>query len=531
MGLNTSSETALSGRSFADRVIAFIRGRVEPGKAWLVGGFVRDRLLGRPTNDLDIAVASGGIRLARAVAEAFGGASFVLDEERDVGRALLPLPGATGTLFSVDVAQLRQPELVADLSLRDFTINAMAMDVIGSQGAAEPSSVPPIGQPGFCDPFGGRTDLSRALVRAVSEGTFRDDPLRTLRGVRQAVELGFHIEDTTLEWIRRDAPLLASVAPERIRDELMRLIAVPGAWQHLRLLRSAGLLPHTLPEVAALVGISQTPPHYQDVFDHTRSVMGHLEGIYALLWPEGRYQRPVAVADDPTVLAGEDTWAELADALTPYGDDLRAHLLLPLAANRSRRDVLLWAALAHDWGKPAMRTADEDGRVRFFVHDRWGALLARTRFQALKFASDEVVYLGRLVDQHMRPAYLAHDYPPSRRAMYRFFREAISTGPDCALLSLADHMATWAPDPDPGRWGNCLRTTELLLETYFRERGERVEPCPLLDGRQIMAEFGLRPGPHVGELLDGLREAQAVGEVTTVEQAVAWVTERVRQDG
>ena len=142
-----SSQIAIQAPSLADRVIGFIREQERP--AWLVGGFVRDRLLGRDNHDLDLIVPEGGIRLARAVAAAFGGASFVLDEVRDVGRAIVSDP--TGESLDVDVARLRVPDLLDDLALRDFTVNAIAMDIHAA--AAEPP---------LFDPFDGRADLSTA---------------------------------------------------------------------------------------------------------------------------------------------------------------------------------------------------------------------------------------------------------------------------------------------------------------------------------------------------------------------------------
>ncbi len=184
--------------SLADSVIAFIRKQERP--AWLVGGFVRDRLLGRDSHDLDLIVPDGGIRLARAVALAFGGASFVLDDVRDVGRAIVSEP--KGESLDVDVARLRLPDLLDDLALRDFTVNAIAMDIN-------------VAEPALFDPFDGRADLSRGLLRAVTEGAFRDDPLRMLRGARMVAELGFRIEDATYNLIRRDAPLIQSVSGER----------------------------------------------------------------------------------------------------------------------------------------------------------------------------------------------------------------------------------------------------------------------------------------------------------------------------
>ncbi len=388
--------------------------------AWLVGGYVRDLLLGRASHDLDLVVAEGGIRLARSIASAFDGSFFILDEARDVGRAILR--DEAGATLEVDVARLREPRLLDDLALRDFTINAIALDIrAGPLGS-------PVATEKLIDPFGGRVDLAAGLLRAVSEGAFRDDPLRTLRGVRLAVELGFRIEDATHNLIRRDAALLTGVAAERVRDELMRIVGAPAAWQHLRLLRSLNLLDHVLPEAAATIGVTQSAPHYQDVFDHTRSVMGHLEGIYALLWPESGWRKPAPVADDATVVADAGQWAEVAALLAPYAADLAGHLSLPLATGRLRRDLLVWAALAHDWGKPAMRGEDPDGRIRFLEHDHWGALLVERRGQALKMSADEVAYLARLTDQHMRPGYLAHDFPPAAGRSIGFSGMPIAPG-------------------------------------------------------------------------------------------------------
>jgi len=495
-------------------VVAFIGAQGRP--AWLVGGYVRDRLLGRPTHDLDVIVPTGGVSLARAIANAFDGACFVLDADRDVGRAILH-DGAGGTL-EVDVARFRLPELLDDLSLRDFTINAMAQKITRA-GIA----------PDIVDPFGGRSDLDRALIRAVTEGALRDDPLRSLRAVRQAVELGFRIEDATYNLIRRDAMLLADVAGERVRDELMRIIAAPSAWQHVRLLAELALLPPILPESAAQVGVAQTSPHYQDVFDHTRAVMAHLEGVFALLWPD-QWAIPTAVKGDTTIIAGQDQWADLVALLAPHADDLRAHLARPLAAGRTRRDWLLWAALAHDWGKPAMRSLDAEGHAHFYEHDHWGAVLVQHRGEALKLASDEIAYLTRLVHEHMRPTLLAHDLGErlSRRAVYRYYVALGEMGPDCVLLSLADSMATRAAKPDAESWRRRLLTTDQLLGAFFRERTTQVEPPLLMNGHQLIAEFGLASGPQIGRLLDGLREAQAVGDVATLEAARAWLAERLR---
>lgn len=492
-----------------DQVLGFIREAGRP--AWLVGGYVRDQLIGRPTHDLDVIVPHGAVRLVRNLANAFGGAWFVLDADRDVGRAILPL--RPGESLEVDVARLRAPEVLDDLALRDFTVNAMAMELASDTLT-------------LVDPFDGREDLNRLLLRAVSEGAFCDDPLRMLRGVRMVAELHFTIEGATYNLVRRDAPLLASVSPERVRDELMRILVAPDGWRHLNLLSDLDLLPYVLPESAAQRGVSQSSPHYQDVFDHSRSVLAHLHGIFALLWPEGPFLIPTPTEGDSTVMAAELQWHEVAELLEPFKPDLRLHLSLPLAGGRSRRDLMSWAAIAHDWGKPAKRTVEESGRVRFFDHDHWGALVAQARLSALRMSADEISFVSRLTDLHMRPGELAHEYPFSRRAEYRFFRDAEGTGPDVALLGLADHLATHAPAPDRIGWERRRQTTHVLLEAFFRERSERVNPTPLLNGRQVMQALGLEPGPKVGELLGALLEAQATGVVRNEEDALAWLQQK-----
>jgi len=519
------------------QVLEFVRRSQHPADAWLVGGCVRNWLLHRNTNDLDLVVPKGAIPLARAVADAFGGGFFVLDQERDVARAIVR--DTEERTLEVDVARLRGTELLVDLSLRDFTINAMAVPIADTASLLDSA---PAGRSSFAeiiDPFGGRSDLTQGVIRAVTEGAFLDDPLRMLRAVRQAAELGFRIEGATYNLIRRDSPLLTAAASERVRDELVRMLALPygGGWHHLRVLQDAGLLVQVLPEVAAMAGVAQSPPHYQDVFDHTRSVLAHLEGLYSLIWPASDWRIPQPMPEESLPILDDAAWSDLAEVIEPYRTELRTHLLAPVSEGRSRRDWLAWAALAHDWGKPDTRLVEgalsglSSGQTRFLGHDDRGATLVEARLRALHMSADEVGHIARLVRLHMRPGYLSHEHPPSRRAVYRFFREAAGTGPDCVVLSLADFAAIRAGNPVLEQWARRLATAGLLFDTYFRHRSERVHPPPLLDGRQLMSRFGLAPGPLVGILLEGLREAQAAGEVTNLEEALGWLAQQVHRGG
>jgi tRNA nucleotidyltransferase/poly(A) polymerase len=382
------------------------------------------------------------------------------------------------------------------------------------------------------DPFDGRNDASQGVIRAVADNVFSDDPLRLLRAVRQAAELGFRIDESTLVLIRRDASLLTSVAAERMRDELVRILALPSSWHFLAVMQETGLLIQVLPEVAFLVGIAQSAPHYQDVFDHSRSVLAHLESIRQLIWmPDVPNPPGWQMSGDTLKALDDDGWADLTAVIRPYQAELQAHLAMPVSAGLSRWGCVTWAALAHDWGKPATGSVDASGKIRFLEHEKWGAVLAQARMTALRMSSDETARISRLVGLHMRPGYLSHDYPPSHRAVYRFFRGAADCGPDCVVLSLADHAAIRSGNRFAESWERQVQTASLLLEVYFRERSRRVDPVPLLNGRQLISIFGLEEGPQVGALLESLREAQAIGEVTCHQEALAWIAERVNKGG
>jgi len=407
--------------SLAGQVCRFLR--EQGGPTWLVGGYVRDRLLGRRTHDLDVVVPSDAIRRARALADHFGGAFFALDQERDVGRALLPQEQSP---LIVDISRLRAADLAGDLVLRDFTINAMAWDL---------EADPPL----LIDRHGGREDIRMGLVRAVSERSFRDDPVRTLRAVRQAADLGFTLDEQSVVWIRRDAWLLSEIPAERVQPELVKLIERDNAAQQLHLLDDLRLLDIILPEVADLQGVGQTRPHYLDVYDHTLESLRQLQWL--LMGLEGD---TTSFGSGPTSGAG----LQLAVALAPILPKLLGHLAQPTSADRTRGMLLKWAILLHDLGKPKTRTVDTDGRVRFLQHDGVGAQMAASTLRRLRFSSSEVRWVSTIVRHHLRPAQLAREQELTRRAVYRFFRDTCTAssatrGRQALTLACCPWLITW----------------------------------------------------------------------------------------
>jgi tRNA nucleotidyltransferase/poly(A) polymerase len=464
-------------------------------KALLVGGAVRDGLLGRPLHDLDFVVGGDATALAAAVGRAFHGALVPLDPGRDTARVVVRYAGRR---FNLDFARHQGDDWVADLRARDFTVNAIAVDRAGR----------------YLDPLGGRDDLADGRLRATHEDAFRDDPLRTLRAIRLVAELGLTIEPETIAWIRRDAPLLPRAAAERVRDEFARILAAPGAARHLANLDDLGLLAQVLPEAAATQGVSQSPPHQWDVWTHTRMVVEALEGIWGCLEESGGMRGSLELA------APGWAWGDLQKRLGPLGADLTAHLSRVVSDDRDRYLTLKLAALLHDAGKPQTSSVGDDGRIHFFEHERVGADLAAERLRALRFSGDEMALVRAIVAHHLRPGHLARSKGPSRRAIYRYFRATGDVGVEIGLLSLADMVATWGPALPSRRWLRRLDVVTTLLSAFFQQ-SEIVAPSPLLNGHELMDALGLSPGPEVGRLLEAIREAQATGEVKSPEAALA----------
>ena len=474
--------------------------REEGAEAYLVGGSVRDALLGRPADalhDLDFAVPKGGLTLARRLANQLGGAFFPLDAERDTGRVVLTKPD--GHHFYLDFAQWRGDSLEADLADRDFTINAMALDVTRE------------GKASLIDPFGGQIDLSAGVVRAVTEQSFASDPARTLRAARMEAELGFRIEPHTETLLRQAISWLDRVSRERVRDELARIVAAPGAAGHVRRLDELGLLAAILPEVVALKGATQSPPHRADVYTHTLQVLEALEGLFAWLWPDVGY----------APLAGEA--AKAVDRLTPWCGPLRGHLSQLTSGDRLRATLLKLAALLHDAGKSEPHYEGETGRVRFPGHERKGAAIAARALRRLRFSSEEANLVRTTVAHHLRPFCLSEAEAVTPQAVYRFFRDTGATGVDVILLGLSVQLGTHGQALNLVEWQRALDVAATLLKGYFDRHREMISPPKLISGRDLISKFDLVPGPRVGELLERVREAQAEGLVATHEEALALV--------
>ena len=468
-----------------------------PG-VYLVGGVVRDTLLDRPIHDIDIVLEQNALRTARKVANALGGSYYTMDSDFGIGRIVLPAEeGEARTVL--DFASLQGDTLEADLRNRDFTINAMAVD---------------IHQPGeLIDPLGGAGDLMRHALNTCSPTSLVDDPVRVLRAVRMAAAFQLTLSAQTRGQVADALARLDTVSIERQRDEFFKLLDAPKPTASLRALDLFGVLDVLLPELAELKGVTQSSTHIYDVWEHSLHTVEALDQTLSRLSDGYVHDNE----DGGDVFSGV-----LSQQLGRYRKQFTAHLQTALSPERSLRALLLFAALCHDIAKPRHRVED-NGEIHFPGHEAGGAKVMKNRAAVLRLSNSETQRLYTIINNHNRPWQLAKlPDGPTRQDIYRFWRDTGEAGVDICLLADADLRAIFGYTLWKETYQNHTQVLRTLLEAYF-EHPEQVNPPMLLDGRQMMETLHLKPGPKVGELLEALREAQAVGEISTLEEAIPFL--------
>ena len=473
---------------------------------YLIGGAVRDLLLGRVSHDLDFGLGADSLAVARKIANKIGAAYYPLDKER--GAARLVLIHDDGTRDTLDFAAFRGETLEEDLRGRDFTLNAIALDVRTHK---------------IYDPLGGAADLRAKELRLCSPRSLSDDPIRVLRAIRLASNFDFKILPETRAAMKEAISGLSETSIERQRDEFFKILAGKQPYTALRALEMLGVLPEVLPELVALKDVSQSPPHVDDVWSHTLNAMRHLESMLAALSPNYDSSKAAEFHNGYVVVK-----------LGRYREQFAEHFAESLTTDRSLYGLLFFAALYHDIAKPLMRKDGDDGRIRFWGHDVEGAEMVVERAKSLHLSNDEADRLKRIIRGHLRVHDMARrmleqreqdegharSVSPSRRTIYRFFRDTREAGVDIILLSLADLRATYEHTLPEDLWKAELDVARILLENYFERPEETVKPPSLLNGHEVMEAFDLLPSPKVGAMMEAIREAQAMGEIATREEAV-----------
>ena len=456
-----------------------VREALPGARAWIVGGTVRDALLGRPLVDVDIAIDGDAHAAAEAIRRHTGGPIFRLSDTFRSYRALAP-----DRSWMTDLTPLQGPTLDDDLRNRDFALNAIAVPLHGGETV---------------DPLGGIADVERRVLR-VLPGAYDRDPLRPLRLVRLATELDLAPDADTAEATRKAAPRVPEAAAERIFAELRRLVLADRVLDGLDLADELGIVRAVIPELSDLHGVEQSHFHHADVHGHTLEVLQELIGL------EHELERV------------------FGDELAPR---VRAVLDEPLSDELTRGQALRFAALFHDIAKPHTRGVRPDGRVTFIGHDSVGEDVIAVICRRLKTSTALRDYLGRITRHHLVLGFLVHERPLSRATVYRYLTTTEPVEIETTVLTCADRLATRGRNAEAAIAAHLDLARELMAEALdFRERGR---PKPAVPGDVLARELGLPGGPELGALVERLREAAFTGEATTPEEAIA-LARRLRQN-
>jgi putative nucleotidyltransferase with HDIG domain len=420
---------------------------------YVVGGYVRDALLGLADTDVDILVMGDGVAFAGACAREWGEGARAVTFER-FGTAMLTLPSGkvefVGARKESYAAASRRPEVSAgtleeDLQRRDFTVNTMAVSLNRDTFGV------------LHDPLGGRRDLAKKLLRTPLDpvATFEDDPLRIMRAIRFASQLGFTIDPRALEAIRAMPQRLSIVSRERIADEFFRILRSPAPSVGIRLMFDTGVLDIVFPEVAQMAGVDQRKDHHhKDVFLHTCVVVDNVAATSGNVW-------------------------------------------------------LRFAALVHDIAKPRTKAFKEGTGWTFHGHEEVGARMMKKIFHALKLPMEQCGYVEKLVRLHLRPMALV-DSVVTDSAVRRLVFEAGNDIEDLMILCRADITSK-----NPTLVSRYLRNYELVMQKIaeVEERDRLRNWQPPVRGEEIMSVCGIAPGKAVGNLKKAIEEAILDGKI------------------
>lgn len=453
-----------------------------PSGAWLVGGAVRDALLGQVPLDLDVAVDADPSRVARAVAEALDAPRFSLSD-RFGGYRVSVEDG-----LQVDLMPVEPGGIAADLRRRDTTVNALAISV---RDAAE--QFPHLREAAVIDELGGLRDLRAGVQRACGPDAMLDDPLRVVRLARAIAGRDWQLDGETVQLARAAAPRLHTVAGERIGAELLGTVDGARPLAGLAALRRTGALEAFLPELAALDGLPQSAYHDLDVGQHTTEV---LRWTVALETDLDRYV-PAEIATAAQELAPRD-----------------------LGGGWTGRAAQRFGALLHDIAKPQTRRVDpETGRIGFPYHDREGAAMVGQILERLRAPRRATRMVQALTLHHLRLGFLVHARPLDRGAIYDYLARCSPVEVEVSILSWADRLATRGRKAEPAIAAHAEVLREMLPAAIaWREAGGA--PAALHDGTALQRLAGAPAGPWVADALERQRRARYLNPALTPEEAL-----------
>lgn len=445
-----------------------------PNKVYISGGTVRNLLLHKKPEDYEVLVSHGPDDFARRISKKNNGRIISWGKPNRRRHRVV----ANGV--NIDVTQMDGRKIQDDLLKRDFTINAMACEPVSGKTV---------------DPTGGLKDIDKKMIRAISPAVFISDPARLIRAFRLAACLKFSIEPGTFRLIQEHGHRIVQTAGERIRKELIQIFLVPDSYKYIALMSKSGLLDRLFPEINALKGCVQGPKQVYDVFDHTMESYRCLE----------------------TLLNEE--------AMCRFGNPGIGNLW----QDRKRKALLKFAILLHDVGKFPARSRNSKGHVCFYGHGIKGAALFKDIGHRLRLSRNEADYIGHIIRNHIRSLFLFKAFSQKKigpAGLIRFFLKYDQKVPDILVHTMADIQGKGNPTEIRNR--EFIKFAMNLLEKYFNSyRILRKQP-PLINGRDLMRRFNLKPSAAFKRIITRVEEARLSGNIHSRAEADNLVKNLIR---
>ena len=434
----------------------FILSQINDG--YLVGGSVRDALMGKDFVDRDI-VIKGAEVFAKKLAEKFNATFIELNLENNIYRLVLE-----DKVNYIDVSEIQGADIKEDLSRRDFTMNAIALDL-----------------------FSGEI-IENKIICHIKDFNFMDDPLRLLRAFRFASTTGFVLSDNVNSCIKKYKHLLLKPAIERINYELMKLFGGNSCSKVLLEMDELGILENIFPYVREMKKVTPNSHHHLDLFHHSVETVHNIEKFY---------------------LNANDLEKEHLERIDFGGFPRLNHLKL--------------AGFLHDIGKYSTWTIDESGRHRFIKHDDIGSKMCVQFLRDMKFSKKQIEYISFMIKNHIYPSNVIVAPELNEKVMMRYLRKMEENVIDNIYLAKADRLSAQGEVITEEMIKENLEGLDKLLSFYLDKRNS-IKPLPkLLDGFEVMSLKNIKQSPFLGEILSSLKEAQINGEINTKDEAIEFV--------
>ena len=438
--------------------------------AFVVGGFIRDCLLGQDSCDVDIVVPKGSaFAFSKDFAESIEGYWVELDNDNNIYRVVFP-----DKVNYIDIADCVGESIEEDLKRRDFTINALAYDISNGK---------------VLDVVGGLDDLNNGIIREISVVNIADDAIRILRAFRFKSQFGFVFSKTLEDFLSDHAYLLNNIAKERINVELVKLFGGEHAVLSIVAMDNIGILEFLIPEVKDIKKIPPNSHHHLNLFEHSLETVKQVHLFYQ-----------------------------------NCNDDVKAHFNKKDFGVCERLAYLKLAAFLHDVGKPSTWLIEpETGRHRFIMHDSEGAKVIVPTLKDLKFSKKQIAYIQKLIKNHIYPAGVVTSEDASEKARLRFYRKMEDETIDVIAIAYADRLSALGEDVTQEMVAKNIDGLNELLLGYVKQKNN-IAPLPkLLDGQEIMELLDIPASPLLGQIIRQLKEAQISSDVNTKEEAVEFI--------